>query len=135
MLLEVLVEVEVDVLLEVLVEVLLEVLVDVDVDVDVLVDVLVLELVEVDLDVLVLVLVDDDVDVLVEVLVEELNCSDCNSILLEAIKAHRLGQSNLKGLDCSCKPRWKILKDQSSYRRNGAEPHGYRRGFGNGRRF
>ena len=63
------------------------------------------------------------------------NCIDCNSKILEAIKAHRLGQSNLKELDCSCKPRWKTLKRQSSYRRNGAEPHGYRRGFGNGRRF
>nr|AIF07524.1 putative Fe-S oxidoreductase [uncultured marine group II/III euryarchaeote KM3_203_F09] len=63
------------------------------------------------------------------------NCNDCNGKILEALKEHRLGTGNLKGLECECRPRWEVLKHQSSYRRNGAEPHGYRRGFGNGRRF
>ena len=63
------------------------------------------------------------------------NCNDCNGKILNALKEHRLGHGNLKGLECECKPRWEVLKHQSSYRRNGAEPHGYRRGFGNGRRF
>ena len=63
------------------------------------------------------------------------NCNECNIKILEAIKEHRLGQTDLKGLDCSCKPRWEVLKLQSRHRRNGAEPHGYRRGFANGRRF
>ena len=63
------------------------------------------------------------------------NCNDCNGKILDALKEHRLGHGNLKGLECECRPRWEVLKHQSSYRRNGAEPHGYRRGFGNGRRF
>ena len=63
------------------------------------------------------------------------NCNDCNGRILEALKEHRLGRSDLNGHECECKSRWEVLKQQSSYRRNGAEPHGYRRGFGNGRRF
>ena len=54
------------------------------------------------------------------------NCHDCNKKVLEALKNHRLGLGDLKGLHCNCKPRWNALVKQSKLRRNGSEPHGYR---------
>ena len=54
---------------------------------------------------------------------------------LEALKNHRLGLGDLKGLHCNCKSRWNVLVNQSKLRRNGSEPHGYRSGFTGGRHF
>ena len=55
--------------------------------------------------------------------------------VLEALKNHRLGLGDLKGLHCNCKSRWNVLVNQSKLRRNGSEPHGYRSGFTGGRHF
>ena len=63
------------------------------------------------------------------------NCHDCNKKVLEALKNHRLGLGDLKGLHCNCKSRWNVLVNQSKLRRNGSEPHGYRSGFTGGRHF
>jgi len=63
------------------------------------------------------------------------NCYNCNKKILEGLKKHRLGKGDLSGLICDCKSRWEVMKQQSSLRRNGSEPHGYRNGFSNGRRF
>ena len=63
------------------------------------------------------------------------NCHQCNKKILEGLKKHRLGKGDLSGLICECKSRWEVVKQQSPFRRNGSEPHGYRNGFGNGRRF
>ena len=63
------------------------------------------------------------------------NCHNCNKKILEGLKNHRLGKDDLSGLICDCKSRWEVIKQQSSLRRNGSEPHGYRNGFTSGRRF
>ena len=63
------------------------------------------------------------------------NCHNCNKKILEGLKNHRLGKDDLSGLICDCKSRWEVMKQQSSLRRNGSEPHGYRNGFTSGRRF
>ena len=63
------------------------------------------------------------------------NCYTCNKQILEGLKNHRLGKGDLSGLICECKSRWEVIKQQSPFRRNASEPHGYRSGFTSGRRF
>ena len=65
----------------------------------------------------------------------EIDSKAINKKVLEGLKNHRLGRGDLSSLICECKSRWEVIKTQSPFRRNGSEPHGYRSGFSNGRRF
>ena len=62
------------------------------------------------------------------------NCGTCDRTLLDGLTAHRLG-GGMPAAACDCRGRWKALLAQGGVRRDGAEPHGYRRGFRAGRGF
>ena len=62
------------------------------------------------------------------------NCGTCDQALLDGLTTHRLG-GEIPVAVCDCRGRWEALLAQGEVRRDGAEPHGYRRGFRTGRGF
>ena len=62
------------------------------------------------------------------------NCGTCDQALLDGLTTHRLG-GEIPVAVCDCRGRWEALLAQGEVRRDGAEPHGYRRGFRAGRGF